>query len=73
MTMSDGHSTGGIDHDENCAACGVYERADGSRLCEGCRDALVTDGGQVGLELAAAEVDSLDSEVFYGPWEDSDG
>jgi len=31
-------------------------------------------GVQVGLELAAAEVDSLDSEVLYGPREDeSDG
>lgn len=33
----------GIDHEENCAACGVNERAEDSRLCESCRKALVDD------------------------------
>ena len=37
-----------IDHEENCAACGVNDRAEDSRLCASCRDALVrTDGGTV--------------------------
>ena len=36
-----------VDHERNCAACGVSPRADGSRLCEDCRDALVRcDGGE---------------------------
>jgi len=36
-----------VDHERNCAACGVYPRADGSRLCDHCRDALVRcDGGE---------------------------
>jgi len=35
-----------VDHEENCAACGVNERVDGTRHCEGCHDALVrADGG----------------------------
>jgi len=38
----------GINHEENCAACGVNDRADNSQYCVGCRDTLVrTDGGTV--------------------------
>lgn len=41
-------STSGINHQENCGACGVNDRAKDSRLCAGCCDALVrTDGGTV--------------------------
>lgn len=37
-----------VDHEGNCAACGVHDRVDDSRFCGGCRDALVrADGGTV--------------------------
>lgn len=35
-----------VNHEDNCAACGVHDRAENSRYCAGCRDALVrADGG----------------------------
>lgn len=48
-----------VDHEDNCAACGVHDRVEDSRYCAGCRDALVrADGGQVedGVEQPAWEV-----------------
>lgn len=41
-----GESLDGIDHEENCAACGVNPRKEGGRHCESCHDELMTDGGQ---------------------------
>jgi hypothetical protein len=45
--MGDGLSVEDVvNHEDNCAACGVHDRVDDSRYCAGCRDALVrTDGG----------------------------
>jgi hypothetical protein len=38
-----------VDHEDNCAACGVCDRVVDSRYCAGCRDALVrADGGAPG-------------------------
>jgi len=63
-----------VDHDENCAACGVKPRVESSRYCAGCREALVaTDGGidvdDVGVEdgegtpLGEADSTEADSSV----------
>lgn len=38
--MTDDGETG-VDFEENCAACGVNDRAEGSRYCPSCRGALV--------------------------------
>ena len=33
-----------VDHESNCAACGVYPRWKHHRHCKDCREALVLDG-----------------------------
>jgi len=49
-----------VDHEDNCAACGVHDRVEGSRYCAGCRDALVrTDGGRVEDDAEQSEEDLL--------------
>lgn len=35
-----------VDHENNCAACGVNPRVDESRHCESCHEALMSDGGE---------------------------
>ncbi len=71
MTNPDDRDRDAIDHEENCAACGVYERADGSRYCDGCRDALVrADGGEVqatAVEREPGEGESYDSNGNIRP------
>ena len=34
-----------VDHETNCAACGVNPRVDNSRHCASCHEALRDDGG----------------------------
>ena len=35
-----------VDHESNCAACGVYPRYKHHRHCKDCHEALVLDGGR---------------------------
>lgn len=34
-----------VNHENNCAACGVYDPVDDFRHCANCRDALVRTSG----------------------------